>query len=262
MSGNIDVLAASALAVLVLMVLTWLISLPLHNASIVDIVWGAGFVLIAWVSSITGDGNSTRSTLVAAMVTVWGARLAIYLWSRNHGKGEDYRYRALRKRAGGQFATRSLFTVFLFQGVLMWIVSLPVQLAMVPETPDVGVIAVIGAAIWGIGFFFESVGDAQLARFKTNPDNEGQLFNSGLWKYTRHPNYFGDFCVWWGIFLVAAETTDARFGIIGPIVMSVFLIRVSGVRLLERSLTKRKPGYEDYVKRTSAFVPRPQRKSR
>ena len=260
MSGNIDVLTAAALAVLVLMILTWIISILLRDAGIVDIVWGAGFVLVAWVSYITGDGNSTRSNLLMAMVAAWGARLTIYLWVRNHGKDEDYRYRAMRKRSGDAFAIRSFFTVFLLQGVLMWTVSLPVQLAMVPASPDVGLLGVVGVAIWGVGFFFESVGDSQLARFKADPDNEGLLFESGLWKYTRHPNYFGDFCVWWGLFLVTAETTDARYAIIGPIVMSIFLIRISGVRLLERSLAKRKPGYEEYVARTSAFIPRPPRK--
>jgi len=259
MSGNIDVMAAAALAVLMLTVITWVISIPLRNASIVDIVWGAGFVMIAWVAAITGDGDTTRSNLLTAMVTVWGARLAGYLWWRNHGKGEDYRYRAMRKRVGDRFAVRSLFTVFLFQGLLMWVVSLPVQLAMVQETPTVGFLAVMGVALWGVGFFFESVGDSQLARFKSDPDNEGRLLTTGLWRYTRHPNYFGDSCMWWGIFLVAAETTDARYGVIGPIVMTFFLLRVSGVALLERSLSKRKPGYSEYVSTTSSFIPRPPR---
>jgi len=257
-SGNIDVLGAAALVILILMVLSWVISIPLRNVGIVDIVWGIGFMAVAWVSAVTGDGDSSRSNLLTAMVTVWGARLAAHLWRRNRRGGEADRYRAMRKRHGHGFVTNSLFTVFLLRGLLIWVVSLPVQLAMVPETTSVGFLAVLGVGVWGVGFFFESVGDSQLAAFRADPHNEGLLLTSGLWKYTRHPNYFGDACVWWGIFLVAAETTDARYAIVGPLVMT-FLLRVTGVSLLERSLSTRKPGYADYIERTSPFVPRPPR---
>ncbi len=261
MSGDINLLATAALALLVLMVLAWLLSLPLRNAGIVDVVWGAGFVVVTWVSALTGDTNTTRSNLITAMVTVWGARLAVHLWWRSRGRGEDLHHRAMRKHAGDRFVISSLVTVFLFQGLLIWIVSLPVQLVMSQVSPDMGVIAVLGVVIWGVGFFFESVGDSQLVRFKADPDNEGRLLDSGLWRYTRHPNYFGDFCVWWGIFLVAAETTDARYAVISPIVMTILLIHISGVRPLERSLVKHKPGYADYITRTSAFFPRPPRRA-
>ncbi len=261
MSGNINVLAATALALLVLMVLTWLLSLPLRNASIVDVVWGAGFVVVAWASVLTANAYTTRSNLITAMVTVWGVRLAAHLWWRNRGKGENHRHHAMRRRAGDRFVATSLVTVFLFQGLLVWIVSLPVQLAAAHDVPDIGAIGVLGVVIWGIGFFFESVGDSQLARFKADPDNEGRLLDSGLWRYSRHPNYFGDFCIWWGIFLVAAETADARFAVISPIVMTILLIHVSGVRPLERSLVKHKPGYAQYVTRTSAFFPRRPRRT-
>ena len=259
MSSHLDVLGSAALAVLVLMVATWLLSLVLRNASIVDIAWGAGFVIVAWVSALVGDGHTERSNLLVALVSIWGLRLAGYLLWRNAGKGEDFRYRSMRARQGPSFPIRSLATVFLFQGLVMWVVSLPVQLAMTPDDPDVGVVAIVGVALWGLGFFFESVGDAQLARFKADPANEGAVMDRGLWRYTRHPNYFGDFCVWWGIFLVAAETGDAIAGVIGPIVMSIFLMKVSGVPMLERSLSRRRPGYADYVARTSTFFPRPPR---
>ena len=259
MSGHFDVLGSSAVAVLLLMVVTWLLSLVLRDASIVDVVWGAGFVVVAWTAAFVGDGLDDRTNLLVAIVSIWGLRLALHLLVRNAGKGEDWRYRAMRKRAGTSFPIRSLVTVFLFQGALMWIVSLPVQLAMTPDEPEVGVLAVVGVIVWGIGFFFESVGDAQLVRFKADPANEGAVMDRGLWRYTRHPNYFGDACAWWGIFLVAAETRDAWPGVIGPIVMTFLLLRVSGVALLERSLTKRRPGYEDYVARTSAFLPMPPR---
>jgi len=256
MSSHIDVLGTTAIAILVVMVVTWLVSLPMRDAGIVDIMWGAGFVISGWAAYFTGDGHDGRSDLIIAMVSIWGLRLAFHLARRNLGAGEDWRYRLMRNKHGDRFAIRSLVTVFLLQGVLMWVVSLPVQLAMTPTGPAIGWIAVVGVLLWGIGLFFEAVSDAQLTRFKADPDNAGQVLDDGLWRYTRHPNYFGDFCVWWGIFLVAAETTDALAGIIGPIVMTILLTRVSGVPMLEHSIAKRRPGYADYVERTAAFIPR------
>ncbi len=262
MSSHADVLASAGLAIVLFMVVVWLISLPLRNASIVDVAWGFGFVLTAWVAWAVGDGDGNRSGLVVAMVSIWGLRLTGYLWWRNHwprrgsAKGEDYRYASMRRKAGDGFAIRSLFTVFLLQAVLNWVVAIPVLLAMTPTEPAVRPIAVVGVAVWGIGIFFETVGDSQLARFKADPDSEGKILDWGLWRYTRHPNYFGDFCVWWGIFLVAADTPDARWGIVGPLVMTVLLTRVSGVPILERGLHRRREGYEDYVARTSTFFPR------
>lgn len=250
-------LATAAVTIAVLMVGTWLVSLPLKNASIVDIVWGLGFVAVAWAVRLRVDGNDARQNLLVLMVSVWGLRLAGYLFWRNHGKGEDYRYRAMRKRWGPRFGLISLATVFCLQGVLMFLVSLGMQLGQVRTTPDLGVIAGVGVAVWLLGLAFEAVGDAQLARFKRNPANAGQVMDRGLWRYTRHPNYFGDACVWWGIALVAAETALGRWGLFGALVMTVLLLRVSGVALLEKSLSKRKPGYAEYVARTSAFVPLP-----
>ena len=259
MSGHLDVLGSAALVVLGIMVCTWVLSLVLRNAGIVDIVWGAGNVSVAWTAAYVGDGHTGRSDLLVAMITIWGLRLTGHLLWRRRGHGEDWRYRSMRREAGDGFAMRSLVTVFLLQGVIMWTVALPVQLAMTPDDPDIGPLAIIGVVLWGIGLFFETVGDAQLARFKADPANEGQVMDRGLWRYTRHPNYFGDVCVWWGLFLVAAETTDARPGVVGPVVMSIVLMRVSGVPVLERSLTRRRPGYADYVARTSTFFPRPPR---
>jgi steroid 5-alpha reductase family enzyme len=256
-SGHFDVIVGVALAIVVVMVATWIVSLVLRNASIVDIVWGAGFVVVAWVAATIGDGNPSRSNLITAMVTIWGLRLTGYLWWRNHGHGEDFRYKSMRKRRGDAFPMTSLVTVFGLQGAVMFVVSMPVQLAATPAEPDIGWLAVVGVALWGIGLFFETVGDAQLSRFKANPDSAGTVMDRGLWRYTRHPNYFGDFCVWWGIFLVAAEVTDARFAVFGPLVMTFMLMRVSGVPMLERSLKKRREGYADYIARTSAFFPRP-----
>ena len=250
--------AASAGAIAALMLGTWLLSLPLRNVSIVDIVWGLGFVLVAWVSYLVGGGVEARRLLMAVMVSVWGLRLAGYLLWRNAGKGEDFRYLAMRRKAGSSFAVKSLVTVFALQGVIMWLVSLPVQVGSVPDSPEaIGVLGFAGLLVWAVGLFFEATGDWQLARFKADPANAGQVMDRGLWRYTRHPNYFGDFCVWWGIWLVAAATGIGVVAVIGPLVMSVFLMRVSGVPMLERTIGKRRPGYEDYVRRTNSFFPGP-----
>jgi len=260
MSGFADVFGATALAVMVLMLTTWLVSVALRDASIVDIIWGAGYVLIAWVTFVVADGTEARRLLLTVMTTIWGGRLALYLLWRNAGKGEDPRYQAMRRHWGDRFWLISLVTVFLLQGVLMWTVSLPVQMGQVPDSPEtLGLIEFLGVLVFAVGLFFESVGDYQLARFKADPGNQGAVMDTGLWRYTRHPNYFGDFCVWWGLFIVAAATGVGLWSVIGPIVMSILLLRVSGVTLLERSITKRRPGYEDYIRRTNAFFPGPPR---
>ncbi len=259
MSDVATALTSAAIAIAVLMIATWLLSLALRNASIVDIVWGAGFVVVAWVVRLRVDGHEPRQWLLVAMTTVWGLRLSGYLFWRNHGKPEDFRYQAMRRRYGSRFPLVSLGTVFLFQGLMMWTVSLPVQLGQARDTPDIGVLAVVGVLVWIVGLAFEAIGDAQLARFKADPANAGRVMDRGLWRYTRHPNYFGDACIWWGIALVAAETGVGAWGFVGAALMTVLLRRVSGVTLLERSLVKRRPGYADYVARTSPFVPRPPR---
>jgi steroid 5-alpha reductase family enzyme len=253
-----SVLAAAAITIAVLMVGTWLVSLLLRNASIVDIAWGLGFVAVAWVVRSRGDTNTARQWLLVAMVTIWGLRLAGYLFWRNHGKPEDFRYRAMRKKWGSRFPIMSLVTVFAFQGVMMWVVSLPLQLGQTRDGDGIGVPAFVGLVAWLFGMFFETAGDYQLARFKADPANAGLVMDRGVWRYTRHPNYFGDACAWWGIGLVAADAGGtALWSLIGPAVMTVLLVKVSGVAMLERSLTKRKPGYDEYVRRTSAFIPLP-----
>jgi steroid 5-alpha reductase family enzyme len=255
-----SVMVASAVAIAALMLAAWIVSLAVRDASIVDIVWGLGFVLVAWVSFAVADGADARRWLVVALTTTWGLRLAAYLAWRNLGKGEDYRYRAMRRRYGARFPLVSLFIVFGLQGLLMWGVSLPVQAAQVPDTPaGLVMLDYAGIALWCVGMFFETVGDLQLARFKAGPANAGKVMDRGLWRYTRHPNYFGDFCVWWGLYAIAIATGDAWWAVAGPLIMSALLLRVSGVTLLERHMQQRRPGYEDYARRTSAFFPRPPR---
>jgi steroid 5-alpha reductase family enzyme len=198
--------------------------------------------------------------LLTLLTTIWGGRLAFYLAKRNLGHGEDFRYQSMRRKHGDRFPIVSLYTVFGVQGLLMFIVSLPVQLGQVRTEPGFGVLGALGVLVWGVGLYFEAVGDAQLARFKRDPANKGLVMNQGLWRYTRHPNYFGDSCVWWGIAIVAAETGSGAWGFIGAAVMTFFLRRVSGVTLLEKSLKKRREGYDAYIARTSPFFPLPPKK--
>ena len=250
----------SVLVIIVSMVLLWLLSLVKKNASIVDIYWGLGFVVVGWASAINADEVSVLGKVVLALVTVWGLRLSLYLGIRNHGKPEDFRYVAMRKHYGARFPIISLFTVFLLQGAIMMVVSLPVQIALSDAESSLSIVSYIGIAIFALGIFFEAVGDWQLARFKRDPQNAGQVMQTGLWKYTRHPNYSGDTCVWWGIGIVALGVNYGWIGLFGSLLMNFFLVRVSGVPMLERSMSKRRPGYDEYKRRTSSFVPRPPKK--
>lgn len=251
-----DAMLIAAITIVIVMVTTWIISLMIKNASIVDIVWGLGFAVTSWMLAIFVDGNSGRQLLLAIMVGVWGLRLGGYLAKRNIGHGEDWRYKAMRKKKGPKFGLISLVTVFGLQGTLMWVVSLPVMFGNGDTTPGVGPLAVIGIMVWAVGLSFEAIGDWQLVRFKKDPSNQGKVMQTGLWSLTRHPNYFGDALLWWGIGIVGAETGSGVIGFVGPLVMTIFLLRVSGVPMLERSLMKRREGYAEYAARTSSFIPR------
>jgi steroid 5-alpha reductase family enzyme len=253
-----ELFANTGLLVASCMTLLWLLSLVLRDASIVDIWWGLGFSVVAVATfAWTRDGDDGRRALLTAMTVLWGLRLALYLFSRNAGHGEDPRYQAMRRHWGARFAWVSLFTVFLFQGIILWIVSLPVQVGQLAPGSALGVLDAVGVVLFGTGLFFEAVGDAQLARFRRDPANASAVMDRGLWRYTRHPNYFGDCCVWWGIYLVAASSGSGAWTVVGPLLMTFLLLRVSGVALLERSIRKRRPDYERYVQRTSAFFPWP-----
>lgn len=253
------VLVTNLAAIAIVMFVLWCLSLRLRNASIVDIFWGCGFVLIAWVSQ-WASGRLSEPLLLTILVSVWGLRLTGYLAWRNIGKPEDYRYAAMRERHGERFPLVSLFTVFALQGLLMWIIALPVQVG-ISQSQDWTLKTAFGVMLWIVGLLFETVGDYQLARFKADASNRGRVMNCGLWRYTRHPNYFGDFLVWWGLYCVAAEPRSWWWTIIGPLLMSVLLIRVSGVRLLEATLRSRVEGYEEYVRDTSAFLPLPRKRN-
>jgi steroid 5-alpha reductase family enzyme len=262
MTGYGTLMVVSGAAILALVVFTWLLSLRLRDASIVDVAFVAGIVLVAWLAFAIAEGSAARKVLVVTLTTLWGLRLAGYITRRKLGEGEDFRYEELRQRYGERFPIVSLVVVFLFQGAGIWAVSLPVQTAQVPDSPQ-GLVLLdfVGIAVWSVGMLFESVADFQLARFRADPRNRGKVMDSGLWRYSRHPNYFGEFCIWWGLYAVALATVEAWWSIIGPLTMSFILIRLFGVPAMEPHLSRTKEGYEDYVRRTSAFLPKPPRRT-
>jgi steroid 5-alpha reductase family enzyme len=241
-------LAASAL----LAFATWLASLPKRDVSIVDCMWPL-LILAPALAAVALLPAGPRAPWLLALVAAWAARLAIHIGIRNHGQPEDRRYQAIRKRNQPGFTWKSLYLVFALQAVLGWIVSMPVAAAAVADA-DPGWLDGAGAAIIVFGLSFESVGDWQLARFKRDPARRGQVMDQGLWRYTRHPNYFGECCVWWGAYL-AALSAGAWWSVLSPLLMTVMLLKVSGVALLEKDLAQRRPAYRDYVARTSAFIP-------
>ncbi len=241
--------------ILGLMILLWCWSLALKNSSIVDIFWGIGFIVVGWLTfKLTPQGYLPRKELIAAMITIWGLRLAIHIRARNWGKPEDFRYARWRKENGVRWRWVSLFKVFLLQGVLMWIISAPIIAAQTSGFPAIVTpLDYIGFLIWIFGMLFETIGDYQLMHFKANPSNKGKLLTTGLWKYTRHPNYFGEAVLWWGFYIIALAA-GAWWTIFSPIVMTLLLIKVSGVAMLELSM-KSRPGFEEYKKNTNAFIP-------
>jgi len=236
----------------------WALSVPLRNVSIVDSLWSLMFVLAAATYVVAGDQTTgARAVLVVVLVSAWAIRLATYITWRNRGHGEDFRYREIRARNEPNFAFKSLYLVFGLQAVLAWVISLPLLAAIHSDAP-LGWLDLAGVGLWGLGFVFEAGGDWQLTRFKADSANRGQVLDTGFWRYTRHPNYFGDFCIWWGFFLIALSAGGA-WSVIGPILMSVLLLKVSGVALLEKGIGERRPAYRDYVRRTNAFFPGPRR---
>jgi steroid 5-alpha reductase family enzyme len=249
--------ALSALGVAVgLMTLVWIGSLIKRDASIIDVFWGGGFVVLAWFYALETQGATPRGDIVLALVSLWGLRLSLHILWRNWGKGEDYRYREMRQNNPKTFPLRSLVTVFWLQALLLWAISMPLFQVQRQTTPGgFSWLDLVGIACFLLGFFFETVGDWQLARFKKDPANQGKVMDRGLWRYTRHPNYFGDAMVWWGLFFFAAATPQSLWTIYSPLLMTTLLMRVSGITLLEKRLRDVKPGYEEYVSNTSAFVP-------
>ena len=237
--------------------LTWLVSVAQRNVTIVDTLWPVLFILAALVYASQVVERGPRTFMVIALVTTWGLRLATHLTLRNHGQPEDRRYQQIRSRNEPNFTLKSLYLIFGFQALLAALISLPL-LAAINSPAPIGPLDYAGVALWIVGFAFEAGGDWQLVRFKSDPANAGQVMDRGFWRYTRHPNYFGDFCVWWGFYLVAAGA-GGWWSVAGPALMTVLLLRVSGVALLEKDIGERRPKYAEYVRRTNAFFPGPPR---
>ena len=253
-------LLATAVALLVMMAVTFAIAVKAGKHSVVDTAWGIGIALVALVGLVSsiGYGQPARRATLAAASVIWGLRLAVYIGSRNRGKPEDPRYRDLLSRAKGDRCGYALRTIYLPQALILWLACLPMQAGLLERAPA-GPLTVIGAVLWLGGFVFESVGDWQLARFKADLDpktHQGMIMDRGLWRYTRHPNYFGDFCMWWGLFLISFGSWAELPTIVGPLLMTFLLTRGSGQRLTERRMADR-PQYANYVARTSGFIPRP-----
>jgi steroid 5-alpha reductase family enzyme len=244
--------------------LLWLISIPLRDVSIIDMFFAVILFAITAVSFMMGGGVAARKQLMLVLVGLWALRITVHLVKRNWGHGEDPRYTKLRSWTNDDrsFVWLSLRKVFLLQGIVIWFVSLPVQVAAVyPTPPTLGWPAWLGTGLWAVGFFFESVSDFQLTRFRADPANKGTVLRTGLWKYSRHPNYFGELSVWWGLFLLACDNLIGLVTVIGPIMYSFLIINVTGQATLDKKLAREKPGYAEYMKNTSGLIPMPPRKN-
>lgn len=226
----------------------------IKNNSIVDMGWGIGFVLVAWFVFLRSESQPLPQILMTLFVSIWGLRLFYHILKRNLGKPEDFRYATWRKEWGKFVIPRAFLQVYMLQGVFMFLVSLAVILFPSQVSQVSLPVMIVGACIWILGFFFEAVGDYQLKVFIANPDNRGKIMQTGLWRFTRHPNYFGEATMWWGIFLIALSGGTSPIAIISPITITCLLLFVSGIPLLEKSM-KTKPGFEEYASKTSIFIP-------
>ena len=240
-------------AISVFAIATWVLSVIKRDASIVDSLWSLLFVAAAGAYALAAEPLGLRGQVVLALTIVWGLRLSVYITARNWGEGEDYRYQAIRAKNEPNFTFKSLYIVFGLQGLLAWIISIPLLLAITGGN-DFGIIDFVALALWIVGFVFEAGGDYQLSRFKSEPGNKGKVLDSGLWRYTRHPNYFGDACVWWSFYLFALSA-GGWWTIYAPVLMTLLLLKVSGVAMLEKTIGDRRPAYAEYIRNTNAFIP-------
>jgi steroid 5-alpha reductase family enzyme len=236
----------------------FVISLIKKRNDVADIAWGLGFTLIAWASFFMSEVASTRGILVNTLVSIWGLRLAFHIHARNKGKTEDYRYLAWRKEWGTWFYYRSYLQVYLLQGFFLFLIILPILIIHQNSQSSLGWIDLIGVILWLIGFYFEYTSDAQLARFIKNPENKGKLMQEGLWRNTRHPNYFGEVTQWWGLGCIALSVPNGIFSIIGPITITFLILKISGIPMLEKKMAE-KPGFEEYARKVSKFFPLPRK---
>jgi steroid 5-alpha reductase family enzyme len=236
---------------------SWVVSVIKKDVSFVDSMWSLFFLVAAVVFALAAEPLSIKGKLVLLLVAIWALRLSIYITARNWGEPEDYRYQSIRANNEPGFTFKSLYIVFGLQGVLAWLVALPLFPAITSGSALTWIDAV-AAALWLVGFVFEAGGDYQLSRFKARADSKGQVLDTGLWRYTRHPNYFGDFCIWWSFYLFAVAS-GGWWSILSPVLMSLLLLKVSGVAMLESTIRERRPAYAEYIHRTNAFFPGPRR---
>ncbi|MGM0451801.1 MAG: DUF1295 domain-containing protein [Thermodesulfobacteriota bacterium] len=243
-------------AVVVFMCIGWAISLARENVTIADSFWGIGFVIIAWLTFFAADGFIGRKVIITLIVTLWGLRLCVHLSLRNRGKGEDPRYAAWREKYGENFRVVSLYKVFLVQALFQWLIALGIQYGQMAETPArLTWLDAAGVAIWATGFVIETAADYQLASFLSNPANKGKVMDQYLWRYSRHPNYFGESLVWWGIFVIVLSVPWGVWTIISPVVITYTLLRITGVTLMEETEFSENTEYRAYIEKTNAFVP-------
>lgn len=252
----LDIYIKAFLIIMAIMTILWVVSIILKNVSIVDLFWGFGFVLTTGFYFLNTDGYEPRKTILMVLVAIWGLRLSAYLAWRNIGKGEDFRYRQFRINYGEKkYWWISFFQTFLLQGFLMWLISVPLLGAQFyGKGNPLNIFDYAGIVMWIIGFSFEAGGDLQLALFKSDPSNNGKVLDRGFWRYTRHPNYFGDSSVWWGYGLICIAS-GSYLPVFGSILMTALIIKVSGIALLEKTLKDQKPQYKEYIERTSTFLP-------
>lgn len=246
----------TSLIILSLVTLLWVWSVFIKNVSIIDIFWGLGYVIVNSLYFFSSEVYDQRKIVLLILVAIWGLRLTVYLGWRNYGKQEDYRYQEFRKKYGPErYWWFSYFQVFLLQGTLIMIISLPfLGIHSNNNVNAINLLDYIAIVFWLVGFLFETIGDYQLAKFKSNLNNKGNVLNSGLWRFTRHPNYFGDATVWFAYALFSIAAGSYWF-IIGPIIMVFLIIKVSGVALLEDTLKETKPKYKEYIQKTNSFFP-------
>jgi steroid 5-alpha reductase family enzyme len=251
---NWDYLLISAAGIFFYMTSIFVLALIKKDNSIVDIAWGGGFLLIAVLTLFQDPGISPRQILMLVLVSLWSFRLSFYIFFRNRNRGEDFRYSNWRKKWGKWFVPRSYFQVFLLQGALMLVISLPIILVNHAPNHSLGILDLLGVLLWLFGFLFETIGDLQMFRFKRDAENHGKILQQGLWRYTRHPNYFGEAILWWGLALIALEVPGGQAALIGPAVLTFLLVKVSGVAMLEKKYLEH-PDFREYARRTSSFIP-------
>lgn len=249
-----EILLQAAIVIFIYFFAFFLVAQFIRNNSIVDMGWGAGFVVVAFVTLISQGAYVERNLLVTLLITIWGGRLTYYIVRRNWGKPEDFRYAKWRKEWGSWLVPRAFLQVFMLQGLLMLIIGYPIIVVNSSPQPGLNFIDYLGLFIWITGFIFESVGDKQLAEFKKDPANKGHVIQSGLWKYTRHPNYFGEATMWWGIFLLTISVPLGWSAVISPLTITLMLLYVSGVPMLEKKY-KDNPEFQEYARRTNKFFP-------